>query len=235
LTLTIAYDFDGHFPSVLYRMPTVIAALSNAPTDHAPASKDDSFSYVHGPVIDDHRSRGQLGGDCHRQPAGRDERERASQWITELGLYDYRNRVYSAELGRFLQTDPIQFDAGDVNLYRYVKNYVTRLIDPFGLTSGYDDDWQGSGGTRPDTDEGLPNASIPWSPDHPNPPANADPCCSKSACRAACYAFIGASQTACSKIPAVGGWGFAAQATCRAVAAAAGMACLQSCEKCTKP
>jgi RHS repeat-associated protein len=161
------------------------------------------------------------------------------EFLKEANLYDYRNRVYSAELGRFLQKDPIRFDAGDVNLYRYVKNYVTRLIDPFGLTSGYDDDWQGSGGTRPDTDEGFPNASIPWSPDHPNPPvnppANADPCCSKSACRAACYALIGALQTACSKIPAAGGWGFAAQATCRALATAAGIACLQSCEKCTMP
>jgi RHS repeat-associated protein len=114
-------------------MPTVIAAMSHAPTDLAPASKGDSFSYVHGPGIDDHRSRGQLGGDCHRQPSGRDEQERTSQWITELGLYDYRNRVYSAELGRFLQTDPIQFEAGDVNLYRYVKNNSINKIDPLGL------------------------------------------------------------------------------------------------------
>jgi RHS repeat-associated protein len=55
------------------------------------------------------------------------------EWITELGLYDYRNRVYSAELGRFLQTDPIQFDAGDVNLYRYVFNNPINLVDPSGL------------------------------------------------------------------------------------------------------
>jgi RHS repeat-associated protein len=53
--------------------------------------------------------------------------------ITELNLYDYRNRVYSAELGRFLQTDPIQFDAGDVNLYRYVGNQVILWSDPLGL------------------------------------------------------------------------------------------------------
>jgi RHS repeat-associated protein len=31
------------------------------------------------------------------------------EWIAELNLYDYRNRVYSSELGRFLQTDPIGF------------------------------------------------------------------------------------------------------------------------------
>lgn len=42
------------------------------------------------------------------------------EYIAEIDLYDYRNRYYSHELGRFLQKDPIGFDAGDVNLYRYV-------------------------------------------------------------------------------------------------------------------
>jgi len=55
------------------------------------------------------------------------------EWIAEVGLYDYRNRVYSADLGRFIQTDPIRFDAGDVNLYRYVANNAVNLTDPFGL------------------------------------------------------------------------------------------------------
>jgi hypothetical protein len=43
--------------------------------------------------------------------------------------------VYSAELGRFLQTDPIRFDAGDLNLYRYVGNSPTMLTDPSGKIS----------------------------------------------------------------------------------------------------
>ena len=29
------------------------------------------------------------------------------EWIAELGIYDYRNRMYLPELGRFLQVDPI--------------------------------------------------------------------------------------------------------------------------------
>jgi uncharacterized protein RhaS with RHS repeats len=53
--------------------------------------------------------------------------------LKEANLYDYRNRVYSAELGRFLQSDPIRFDAGDGNLYRYVGNNPINLIDPDGL------------------------------------------------------------------------------------------------------
>jgi RHS repeat-associated protein len=55
------------------------------------------------------------------------------EWIAEAGLYDYRNRVYSAQLGRFLQSDPIRFAGGDVNIYRYVKNGVLIRVDPFGL------------------------------------------------------------------------------------------------------
>lgn len=55
------------------------------------------------------------------------------EWFVRLGLYDYRNRVYSPKLGRFLQTDPIRFSAGDVNLYRYVANDPINSVDPLGL------------------------------------------------------------------------------------------------------
>jgi RHS repeat-associated protein len=58
------------------------------------------------------------------------------EWLAELGLYDYRNRVYSPELGRFLQTDPIRFAGGDINVYRYVGNNAMNRIDPMGLLSG---------------------------------------------------------------------------------------------------
>jgi RHS repeat-associated protein len=54
------------------------------------------------------------------------------EWLSQVGLYDYRNRVYSAQIGRFLQTDPIRFAAGDGNLYRYVGNNPALRIDPSG-------------------------------------------------------------------------------------------------------
>jgi RHS repeat-associated protein len=52
----------------------------------------------------------------------------------ESGLYHYRARTYSAELGRFLQMDPIKFDAGDPNIYRYVGNDPVNGTDPWGLS-----------------------------------------------------------------------------------------------------
>ncbi len=55
------------------------------------------------------------------------------EWIGATRIYDYRNRVYSPVLGRFLQTDPIRFEAEDVNLYRYASNNPVNLWDPYGL------------------------------------------------------------------------------------------------------
>ena len=43
---------------------------------------------------------------------------------SETGLMLYRNRFYSTSLGRFVQRDPIGYEAGDVNLHRYVWNQV---------------------------------------------------------------------------------------------------------------
>jgi len=57
------------------------------------------------------------------------------EFIKEVSLYNYRNRMYSAALGRFLQTDPIGFIGGDYNLYRYVFNNAVNLNDPLGLSS----------------------------------------------------------------------------------------------------
>jgi RHS repeat-associated protein len=55
------------------------------------------------------------------------------EWLIDLHLYDYRNRMYQPELGRFLQPDPKEFAAGDYNLYRYCHNDPINRSDPFGL------------------------------------------------------------------------------------------------------
>ncbi len=55
------------------------------------------------------------------------------EWLSDLKLYDFRNRVYQPELGRFMQPDPKEFTAGDYNLYRYCHNDPVNKSDPTGL------------------------------------------------------------------------------------------------------
>src|SRR5204863_1330856 len=55
------------------------------------------------------------------------------EYIQELGIYDYRHRMYHPGLGRFLQMDPSGFDAGDMNLFRYCDDDPVDRSDPTGL------------------------------------------------------------------------------------------------------
>jgi RHS repeat-associated protein len=48
------------------------------------------------------------------------------------GLGYVRNRDYSPTLGRFIMLDPLGFDAGDNNWYRFVGNTPTGFVDPSG-------------------------------------------------------------------------------------------------------
>jgi len=61
------------------------------------------------------------------------------EYIQEVFLYDYRNRMYSHVLGRFLQLDPLRFDAGDNNMYRYTGNNPVNRLDPLGTIYTADD------------------------------------------------------------------------------------------------
>ena len=62
------------------------------------------------------------------------------EWLSDLGVYDFRNRLYQPELGRFLQPDPKEFAAGDYNLYRYCHNDPVNRSDPFGLLEADNED-----------------------------------------------------------------------------------------------
>ena len=50
-------------------------------------------------------------------------------------LYYYRARYYDPNTQRFLSLDPIEFDSGDYNFYRYVGNDPVNFVDPSGLAS----------------------------------------------------------------------------------------------------
>ena len=49
------------------------------------------------------------------------------------GLSYYKNRYYSAELGRFVSRDPIGYEGGSANLYQYVGSSPVTWSDPLGL------------------------------------------------------------------------------------------------------
>lgn len=55
------------------------------------------------------------------------------EYLSALGLYNYKARFYSTAIGRFLQIDPIGLSAGDINLYRYCGNGPCNGSDPSGL------------------------------------------------------------------------------------------------------
>jgi len=56
--------------------------------------------------------------------------------IDTKDLYYYRARYYDPTTQRFLSRDPIEFEAGDFNFYRYVSNDPVNFVDPSGL------DWE---------------------------------------------------------------------------------------------
>ena len=56
-------------------------------------------------------------------------------------LYYYRAWYYDATMQRFISGDPIGFDSGDFNFYRYVFGNPVNLVDPSGLEGYSDGDW----------------------------------------------------------------------------------------------
>ncbi len=53
-------------------------------------------------------------------------------WLSELGMYYYKARMYSPTLGRFMQTDPVGYKS-NLNLYDYANDDPVDFTDPSGL------------------------------------------------------------------------------------------------------
>jgi len=84
------------------------------------------------------------------------------------GLQNNLNRWYDATTGRWMSEDPIGFNAGDPNLYRYVGNFATGAVDPDGLEETV---WN-SKEVREVLDDLDPNAGAFWKS---RPITSADP------------------------------------------------------------
>lgn len=56
----------------------------------------------------------------------------ARDFDSETGLYYHRARYYDPSVGRFVSEDKIEFGGG-INFYRYVANWPTLFVDPYGL------------------------------------------------------------------------------------------------------
>ena len=56
-------------------------------------------------------------------------------WDSDTGLVRFGVRDYDPRVGRWTAPDPIRFQAGDANLYRYVGNLPTVLTDPTGMVT----------------------------------------------------------------------------------------------------
>jgi len=72
------------------------------------------------------------------------------------GLDFDQARWYDPSSGRFVSQDPMKFDSGDVNLYRYVKNDPYDKIDPTGMKAADSDDDETKGhrkNKRPSNEE----------------------------------------------------------------------------------
>lgn len=75
------------------------------------------------------------------------------RYDAETGLYYFKNRYYSAALGRFLQPDPVLYN-DSLNTYQYALNNPLMATDPYGLAADTRTDTNPTTGDFPDSSGG---------------------------------------------------------------------------------
>lgn len=83
-------------------------------------------------IVSERYTYSPYGESANTSAANNPYRYTGRELDAETGLYYYRARYYSTDLGRFLQPDPIGYQGG-LNLYAYVGNDPLNLTDPSGL------------------------------------------------------------------------------------------------------
>ncbi len=112
-------QFDSSFPNGLYPTPNHLGSSTSLT---GPAGYVQSW-YYYQPFGQTTQSNGGMLGENPFRFTGRED--------DADGLYFYRDRYYSPDLGRFISEDPAGLD-GLGNQYAYAGNNPVNYIDPFG-------------------------------------------------------------------------------------------------------
>jgi RHS repeat-associated protein len=85
------------------------------------------------------------------------------------------NRWYDSTTGQWISEDPIGFEGGDANLYRYVGNAVLDMLDPNGICFVAGTPVLLADGTTKNIEDFVGDEDV-WARPHDNPTAQAQKC-----------------------------------------------------------